>query len=66
MPAILGAGQTEVIRRYGRSSFLPGQDRDTILRALPAGDNAIVSEPFASKHGIEPGDTVIVSGGSLF
>ncbi|HXB68336.1 MAG TPA: FtsX-like permease family protein [Candidatus Acidoferrales bacterium] len=48
--ATLGAGNMEVVRRYGRLRFLPGQDRDAILRSLPGRDRAIVSEPFANKH----------------
>ncbi|MCP5119643.1 MAG: ABC transporter permease [bacterium] len=58
MPALLGSGQTEIIQRYGRTRFLDGVDREQVLRELPRGDNAIVSEPFANKHGIKPGDVV--------
>ena len=54
--ATLGAGDVEIVRRYGRLRFLPGQDRDEILRSLPGQDRAIVSEPFANKHGIRAGD----------
>ena len=57
-PALLGAGETELILRYGRVSFLPGQDRLAILKELPRGDNVIVSEPFANKHGVRPGDVI--------
>lgn len=55
-PAFLGAGQTELVRRYGRVSFLPGYDREAILNELPHGDNVIVSEPFANKHEVRAGD----------
>src|SRR5205085_10198948 len=52
--ATLGAGNLEVVRRYGRLRFLPGQDRDAILRGMAGApgpeDRAIVSEPFANKH----------------
>ena len=44
------------MRRYGRLRFLPGQDRDAILRSLPGADRAIVSEPFANKHDVRAGD----------
>lgn len=54
--ATLGAGNAEIVRRYGRLRFLPGEDRDAILRSLPGRDRAIVSEPFANKHGVRPGD----------
>jgi len=58
--ATLGAGDLEIVRCYGRMRFLPGQDRESILRSLPAHDRAIVSEPFANKHGIHAGDTLTV------
>jgi putative ABC transport system permease protein len=35
--------------------FLSGQDRDAILSKLPTGNYAIVSEPFANKHGVHSG-----------
>jgi putative ABC transport system permease protein len=54
--ATLGAGDLEVVRRYGRLRFLPGQDRDAILRSLPHADRAIVSEPFANRHHVRAGD----------
>jgi putative ABC transport system permease protein len=56
--ATLGAGDLEIVRRYGRLRFLPGEDRDAILRSLPGQDRAIVSEPFANKHGIRSGDRI--------
>lgn len=35
--------------------FLPGENRKTILSKLPAGDYAVVGEPFANKHDVHPG-----------
>jgi putative ABC transport system permease protein len=58
--ATLGAGNMEVVRRYGRLRFLPGQDRDAILRSLPGRDRAIISEPFANKHRLRAGETIAV------
>jgi putative ABC transport system permease protein len=59
--ATLGAGNLDVVRRYGRLRFLPGQGRDAILRSLSAGAaRAIVSEPFANKHGVHAGDRLSV------
>ncbi|MBV9508080.1 MAG: FtsX-like permease family protein, partial [Acidobacteriia bacterium] len=52
----LGAANVEIVRRYGRLHFLPGEDRDAILASLPGRDRAIVSEPFANKHGIRVND----------
>jgi putative ABC transport system permease protein len=54
--ATLGAGDLEIVRRYGRLRFLPGEDRDAILRSLAGRDRAIASEPFANKHGVHAGD----------
>lgn len=54
--ATLGAGEIEIVRRYGRLRFLPGENRDAILRSLPGQDRCIVSEPFANKHGVRAGD----------
>ena len=54
--ATLGAGDLDIVRRYGRLRFLPGEDRDAILRSLPGRDRAIVSEPFANQHHVRAGD----------
>ena len=56
--ATLGAGNADIVRRYGRLRFPTGQDRDSILRSLPGQDRVIVSEPFASKHGVHANDTI--------
>jgi putative ABC transport system permease protein len=62
--ATLGGGNLDIVRRYGRLRFLPGQDRDEILQSLPGRDRAIVSEPFANKHGIRAGDRLTLPVGS--
>ena len=56
--ATLGAGNVDIVRRYGRLRFLPGQERDAILRSLVDNDRVVVSEPFANKHGLRPGDSL--------
>ena len=61
--ATLGAGDIEIVRRYGRMRFLPGEDRDAILRSLPGHDRAIVSEPFANRHGVRAGDQLTIAMG---
>ncbi len=58
--ATLGAGNMEVVRRYGRLRFLPGEGRDAILRSLADSDRAIASEPFANKFGVHAGDRLTV------
>ena len=54
--ATFGGGNLEIVRRYGRLRFLPGENRDAILRSLPGRDRAIVSEPFANLYGVRTGD----------
>ncbi|MCW5963939.1 MAG: ABC transporter permease [Bryobacterales bacterium] len=57
-PATLGFADSQMMRTLGRTSFLPGQDREAILRKLPVGPYVIVSEPFSQKHDARPGDTL--------
>ncbi len=52
--AILGAGNMEIVKRYGGLRFLSG-DSSAILASLPNQGRAIVSEPFANKHNIRAG-----------
>ena len=58
--ATLGAGNIEIVRRYGRLRFLPGENRDAILRSLPGADRAIASEPFANRHHLRAGDRITI------
>ncbi len=62
--ATLGAGMLDIVRHYGRLRFLPGEDRDRILRSLPGQDRCVVSEPFANKHGVRVGDRLELPLGS--
>ncbi len=60
-PALLGGGDSSVVRISRRTSFMPGQDRDAILAKMSqGGDYAIVSEPFANKHKVRAGDRITV------
>jgi len=65
--ATLGAGNMDIVRRYGRFRFVGGEDRDAILSSLPGRDRAVISEPFALKHRIHSGDriTVPMGGGTV-
>jgi putative ABC transport system permease protein len=58
LPASLGGGETTKVKASAATFFLPGENREQILRELPRGDNVIVSEPFANKHHVKPGDTL--------
>jgi putative ABC transport system permease protein len=58
--ATLGAGNLEIVRRYGRLRFIAGEDRDAILRSLPGHDRAILSEPFALRNRVRVGDRLTI------
>jgi putative ABC transport system permease protein len=57
LPASFGFGESRLMLAQGRMSFLPGQDRETILRKLPTGPYVIISEPFSQKHRLDAGET---------
>ena len=54
----LGGVDFAIERLHGRLRFLPGQNREAVLRSLVGHDRAIVSEPFANKHRIRAGDVI--------
>jgi putative ABC transport system permease protein len=56
LPATLAGGESTTSTR-----FLPGEDTDAILRTLPTGNYAVVSEPFANKHQIRVGGSVTLA-----
>jgi putative ABC transport system permease protein len=53
LPATLAGGESKTA-----THLLPGEDTNEILRLLPTGDFAVVSEPFANKHNIHIGSYV--------
>ncbi len=55
LPATLAGGQTRKVEATANRRFLPGENRAEILAKLPLGDYAVVSEPFANKHGVQVG-----------
>ena len=55
LPANLAGGEASKLKGAGATRFLPGENGTAILKQLPHGDYAIVSEPFANKHGVTPG-----------
>jgi putative ABC transport system permease protein len=61
MRPTLGAGDMEIARNYGRLRFLPGQDRDGILRSMQGRDIAIAGEPFANRFHLHVGDPIELS-----
>jgi len=55
LPATLAGGEGSRIGNSASTRFLPGENQRAILGKLPTGDYAVVSEPFANKHGIKVG-----------
>jgi putative ABC transport system permease protein len=58
--ASIGGGDIEVVRRYGRLRFLPGENRDAVLASLKGHDRAVITQAFASKHRLHPGDSITI------
>ena len=58
LPATLAGGENSRVSEKASIRFLPGEDRGAILSKLATGAFAVVSEPFANKHHIEPGSVI--------
>ena len=58
LPATLAGADPDLDRAQQSLTFLSGRPSNEVLRALAAGDNAIVSEPFANKHPVRAGDAI--------
>lgn len=55
---VLGAGQFDIVRSHGSLLFKAPADGKTALERAIGTDAVIVSEAFANKYRVEPGDTV--------
>ena len=60
LPATLAGTETRRVENSASTRFLHGEDRNKILSATSTGDYAVVSEPFANKHGIHVGSVVSI------
>ena len=58
LPATLASVDLRVLRTYRHSGFFSGRPAEQVLARLRDSDNVIVSEPFAYKHHLEPGDHI--------
>ncbi|MGD9683257.1 MAG: FtsX-like permease family protein [Candidatus Obscuribacterales bacterium] len=56
-PAILGGARFDVVGRFGNLSFVSGRPSREVCPLL-SGNKAIVSESFALRHKISPGDRI--------
>ena len=58
MPATLGSADTKANRDLAKIRFLSGRPTAVVDAELRSGDNAAVSEPFATKHKVRAGDNI--------
>jgi putative ABC transport system permease protein len=58
LPATLAGADPDLDRSQQSITFLSGRASNDVLNELAAGDNAIVSEPFANKHHVRAGDAL--------
>ena len=58
LPAVLGSGDTLGNHDLGKVEFLSGRSVVVVDNELRAGDNAIISEPFANKHHLRAGNFI--------
>jgi putative ABC transport system permease protein len=56
----LGGEDLDVLYRYGRFKFLPGEDRNAVIRSLQGRNRAAVTQAFASKYNLRPGDKFVL------
>mgnify|MGYP003386211035 CR=1 FL=1 len=56
LPANFGAGEIDVMIKHGNLSFVNGEPSSTVLRRVVGKDAGIVSESFALRHKVSPGD----------
>ena len=61
MPAGLGSIELNVLRSYHNADFLSGRKTNEVLAELRDSNAVLVSEPFASKHHLRGGDSVMLS-----
>jgi putative ABC transport system permease protein len=56
----LGGEDTDVLFRYGRLKFLPGEDRDAVIRSLKSQNRAAVTQAFSNKYHLRVGDKIVL------
>jgi putative ABC transport system permease protein len=61
MPAGLASVELRLLRSYHKADFLSGRPTGDVLRDLQNSSTVIVSEPFANKHHIRAGDSILLS-----
>jgi putative ABC transport system permease protein len=64
LPATLGSADTSGMHDLGKINFLSGRPPQQVHAEMRAGDNAVISEPFANKHHVRAGDDITLPLGS--
>ncbi len=64
LPALLGSADTVGDHDLGKVEFFSGRSTAAVNAELRSGDNALISEPFANKHHLRAGDSIILPLGS--
>ena len=59
-PAILASGEFETIAAHSRLLFIGDHAIGEIAGRLIGADRVVVSEPFAVRHGLDEGDTILL------
>jgi len=60
VPTTVAAADLRGTRKRGRSVFLSGRASEVVLAELRSGNVVVVSEPFAYKHKVVSGDTIVL------
>lgn len=60
LPATLGSVDTEGLHHISHTRYLSGRPAEEISQQLGNGDGVIISEPFANKHNLRRGDSVLL------
>jgi putative ABC transport system permease protein len=58
--ADLGGGDPDILLRYGRLKFLPGENRDDVIRSLKGQNRVAITQAFANKNRLHVDDRMIV------
>jgi putative ABC transport system permease protein len=61
MPAGLGSIELNILRAYHNADFLSGRSTTEVLAELRDTNSVLVSEPFATKHHLQAGDSITLS-----
>jgi putative ABC transport system permease protein len=60
LPVTLGGMEAAVAGRHGNRPLLSGKPPERVWPELAGSDSVLISEPFANKHNIRAGDTLIL------